>query len=330
MVQARAVVIEGKGDVDVLKLGELEVRSPGPGELLVEVAAAGLNRADTLQRRGAYPAPKGVPANVPGLEYAGTVLEVGDGVSAFARGARVMGIVGGGGMATHVVVHEREAIPVPKALSLEQAAAIPEVFLTAYDALFAQAQLGIGQVVLLHAVGSGIGTAALQLARATGARPIGTSRSEAKLQRCKELGLEHAILTSDKRFAARVHELSAGHGADVILDTVGAGYLSENIAALALQGRLVLIGLMAGATAELSLGTLLSKRAHVMGSVLRSRKLEEKAALSQAFIRDVLPLIEAGKIAPVIDRVLPMAEIAKAHQLMESNDSFGKIILSWQ
>jgi NADPH2:quinone reductase len=329
MVQARAVVIEGRGEVDALRLGTLEVREPGPGELLIEVAAAGLNRADTLQRRGFYPAPPGAPANVPGLEYAGTVARLGAGVSDFAPGDRVMGIVAGGGMATHLVVHGREAIRVPEGMSLTDAAAVPEVFLTAYDALFPQAGLGLGQTVLLHAVGSGVGTAALQLALATGARPIGTSRTQDKLERCKALGLRDAILVQDKKFAAQVAELTGGRGADVILDTVGAAYLGENLNALASGGRLVLVGLMGGAAAELALGTLLAKRARVLGTVLRTRPLEEKAALAQAFSRDVLPLLRRGALKPVVDCVLPMSEIQQAHRRMESNDSFGKIVLSW-
>lgn len=328
-MQARAVVIEGKGDVDVLRLGSLEVRDPGPGEVLVEVAAAGVNRADTLQRRGFYPAPPGAPAQVPGLEYAGTVAQVGAGVSALRVGDRVMGIVAGGGMATHVVVHEREALRVPGGLDLQQAAAIPEVFLTAYDALFAQAGVGMGQDVLIHAVGSGVGTAALQLVRASGARAIGTSRSAGKLERCREFGLQDGLLIADKRFSAQVLERTGGRGVDVILDSIGAAYLGENLASLALRGKLVVIGLMAGATGELALSTLLSKRLQLLGSVLRSRPLEEKAALAQAFSRDVLPLFERGLLSPVIDAVLPMADIAQAHRRMEANDSFGKLVMTW-
>jgi putative PIG3 family NAD(P)H quinone oxidoreductase len=330
MVQARAVVIDGKGDVDVLKIGTLEVRAPGPGELLVEVAAAGLNRADTLQRRGFYPAPKGAPAQVPGLEYAGTVAEIGHGVSDFKPGDRVMGIVAGGGMATHLVVHEREALRVPANLTLEQAAAIPEVFLTAYDALFPLAGVGLGQTVLIHAVGSGVGTAALQLVRSAGGRPIGTSRSEDKLTRCRPLGLSDGVLTADKRFSARVLELTGGRGVDVILDSIGAGYLGENLNSLAPKGCLVVIGLMAGATGELALSALLAKRARIVGTVLRSRPLEEKASLVQAFTRDVLPLLERGAIVPVVDEVLPMREIQQAHRRMEANESFGKLVLTWQ
>jgi putative PIG3 family NAD(P)H quinone oxidoreductase len=331
MTKAHAVIIEGRGDVDVLRLAELPVREPGPGELLVEVAAAGLNRADVLQRRGFYPAPHGAPANVPGLEYAGTVAAAGEGVSEFAAGDRVMGIVAGGGMSSHLVVHAREAIRVPEGMSLTDAAAIPEVFLTAYDALFVQAEIAMGQTVLLHSIGSGVGTAALQLARAASARVLGTSRTQDKLERCKPLGLREGdgILTADKRFAERALELTGGRGADLILDTVGAAYLSENLEALASRGTLVVIGLMGGASGEVALGALLQKRARVQGSVLRSRPLEEKATLAQAFARAALPLFESGALRPVVDAVLPMAEIREAHRRMEQNETFGKLVLSW-
>jgi putative PIG3 family NAD(P)H quinone oxidoreductase len=331
VIEARAVVIEGKGGVEVLKLGTLGVREPGPGEVLVEIAAAGLNRADVLQRRGFYPAPAGAPAQVPGLEYAGTVAALGADVSTTQVGARVMGIVAGGGMATHVVVHERELVRVPARLALEDAAAIPEVFMTAYDALFPQAALALGEVVLLHAVGSGVGTAALQLARAAGVRALGTSRTADKLQRCEPLGLEleDGLLVGDKQFAARVLERTQGRGADVILDTVGAAYLGENLKALAPRGRLCVIGLLGGAGGELALGALLAKRAQIFGSVLRSRPLEEKAALAQAFERHVIPLFDRGLLRPVLDCVLPMADIAEAHQRIESDRSFGKIVLKW-
>jgi NADPH2:quinone reductase len=331
VIEARAVVIDGKGDADVLGLGTLAVREPGPGEVRVAIAAAGLNRADVLQRRGFYPAPKGAPAHVPGLEYAGTVESLGEGVTATAIGARVMGIVAGGGMASHVVVHERELVRVPDALSIEDAAAIPEVFMTAYDALFPQGGLALGQTVLLHAIGSGIGTAALQLVRATGARALGTSRTEDKLARCCALGLDaqDGFLVHDKRFAARVLERTAGRGADVILDTVGAAYLAENLQALAPLGRMVVIGLLGGATAELPLGALLAKRAVLRGSVLRSRSLEEKAELAQSFTRAVIPLFERGAVKPIVDCVLPMSEVAEAHRRLERDQTFGKIVLRW-
>jgi putative PIG3 family NAD(P)H quinone oxidoreductase len=330
MIEAKAVKIAGKGGVEVLSIGTLAVRDPGPGEVRVKVAAAGLNRADCLQRRGFYPAPPGVPADVPGLEFAGTVEALGEGVSGWSVGAPVMGIVAGGGMATHLVLHGRELIAVPKGMTLEDAAAIPEVFLTAYDALCLQAGMGMGQVALLHAVGSGIGTAALQLCLATGARPVGTSRTQDKLERCAELGLRDGILVQDAKFAQALAERTGGRLADAILDTVGAAYLGENLKALAPLGCLVVIGLLGGAAAELPLGLLLAKRGRVAGSVLRSRPLEEKIALARRFAAAVLPLFEAGKLRPVVDAVLPMSEIGEAHTRMEANESFGKLVMRWE
>jgi NADPH2:quinone reductase len=329
MIEARAVCIEGKGDVEVLKIGTLAVRDAGPNELRVKVAAAGLNRADILQRKGYYPAPPGSPAHVPGLEYAGTVEQVGEGVRDFSPGDAVMGIAGGGSMATHLVVHARETMRVPTGMPLTEAAAIPEVFLTAYDALFAQANLRVGQLVLVHAVGSGVGTAALQLARLAGAEVYGTSRSEDKLQRCKQLGLEHFLVVSKNEFAAALAERSGGRGANVILDTIGAAYFAENIKALATGGRLVLVGMLGGATAECPLGLLLAKRATVIGTVLRSRPLEEKAALTQNFARDMLHNFASGALKPVIDTIMPMTDIQAAHKHMESDTTFGKIVLRW-
>lgn len=329
MIEARAVCIQGKGDVDVLQLGTLAVRDAGPSELRVKVEAAGLNRADILQRRGHYPAPPGAPANVPGLEYAGTVEQIGEGVRDFSPGDPVMGIAAGGAMATHLVVHARQVLRVPAGMPLTEAAAIPEVFLTAYDALFAQARLGPGQLVLVHAAGSGVGTAALQLGRLAGADVYGTSRVEDKLQRCRALGLEHGLVASKNEFAAALLERSGGRASDVILDTVGAAYFAENIKALATSGRLVLVGMLGGATAECPLGLLLAKRASVIGTVLRSRPLEEKAVLTQRFARDMLGKFASGALKPVVDVVLPMTEIRAAHQRMEANSNFGKIILRW-
>lgn len=329
MIEARAVCIDGKGDVDVLRIGTLAVRDAGPGELRVKVAAAGLNRADILQRRGFYPAPPGSPAEVPGLEYAGTVEQVGEGVRDFAPGEAVMGIAGGGAMATHLVVHSREVLRVPAGMPLTEAAAIPEVFLTAYDALFVQADLGPGQLALVHAIGSGVGTAALQLGKLAGADVYGTSRSAEKLQRCRELGLEHGLVVDKAAFTSALIEQSGGRSADVILDTIGAAYFAENVKSLATGGRLVLVGMLGGATAECPLGILLAKRARVIGTVLRSRPLEEKAQLTQRFARDMLGQFASGRLKPVIDVVMPMAEVRAAHQRMEANTSFGKIILSW-
>lgn len=309
-------------------MGDTEVRAPGPGELLVEVRAAALNRADILQRKGFYPAPSGVVADVPGLELAGVVAERGAGATRFELGAPVMAIVAGGAMATHAVVHEREAIPVPAGMDLAEAGAIPEVFLTAFDALFVQGGLTLGGTTLIHAVGSGVGTAAVQLARVAGARPIGTSRTRDKLDRCRELGLEDGILVEGGAFATALEQL-VPVGADVILDTIGAAYLEENLRALASRGRLVVVGLLGGVSGTAPLGPLLAKRASIIGTVLRSRPLEEKAALAQRFGREVVPLFVAGRLRPVIDRVMPMDQIAAAHAAMESNETFGKIVLTW-
>lgn len=329
MPSARAVKIRGAGGVEVLHIDDIEVREPGPYEVLVAVAAAGLNRADTLQRRGMYPAPPGAPPDIPGLEYAGTVAALGPGVTAANAGDRVMGIVGGGGMATHLVVHEREIVPVPEGLTLEQAAAVPEVFFTAYDALFRQGRLALGETVLVHAVGSGVGTAALQLGRTAGARVIGTSRTQDKLDRCRDLGLVHGVLVEGARFHQAVQEHTGGAGADLVLDVVGAAYLEENVRALAVRGRMVMLGLMGGLAGSMPLGLLLNKRLTVTGSVLRARPLEEKAALAQEFAARVAPLFARGQLVPVVGDVLPMSEIAAAHERMEKNETFGKIVLCW-
>ncbi len=328
-ITARAVRIREPGDESVLGLGDLEVRDPGFGEVRVAVAAAGLNRADLLQRQGFYPAPPGSPPDVPGLEYAGTVEAVGPGPSELKVGDRVMGLASGGAMATHLVVPAREVLPVPGRFDLATAAAIPEVFLTAYDALVLQGRLAPGEVALIHAVGSGVGTAAVQLARAVGARPVGTSRTREKLERVKSLGCDDGILVEDGRFAEAVRAVTSGRGADVLLDPVGAAYLGENLAALAPRGRMVVIGLLGGRTGELPLGLVLSRRLQITGSVLRSRAPEEKATLAQTARRQLLPLFEAGRLEPVIDTVRPMAEIGEAHAQMASNRTFGKIVLTW-
>jgi len=329
MIEATAVRIVGKGDVDVLELAALPVSAPGPHEVLVRVAAVGLNRADVLQRRGYYAAPPGVPADVPGLEYAGHIEQLGPGVLDLAVGDAVMGIVAGGAMSTHVVVHERECIRVPAGMPIEEAAAVPEVFFTAYDALFDQARLSPGELLLVHAVGSGVGTAALQLGLVCGAEVAGTSRTQSKLDRCRALGLSEGLLVPEKSFAAAFATRFGGRGADVVLDLVGAAYLADSVAALALRGRIVVLGLVGGATAELSLGALLGKRGQLIGSVLRSRPLEEKAALAQSFARNVLPLFTRGKLKPILDCVLPMSEVRAAHRRMEQNETFGKIVLRW-
>lgn len=326
-IGARAVTIRGKGGPEVLSIADVTVGPPGRGEVLVRVHAAGLNRADVLQRKGFYPAPAGAPPDVPGLEYAGVVEALGPGCTR-GVGDRVMGIVAGGGMCTHVVVHERETLDVPGDLDLVRAAALPEVFLTVFDALEVQAGLAPGDAVLVHAIGSGIGTAALQFARLRGATCIGTTRSSRKRDAARALGLEHAIVVEDGRFAEAVRAIHP-RGADVVLDTIGAAYLEQNVEALAHRGRLVAIGLLGGAKGTLALGALLAKRATVVGSTLRARPLEEKIALAQRAGRELGPAFASGALAPVIDAVLPMADVAEAHRRLEADEPFGKLVLAW-
>jgi NADPH2:quinone reductase len=314
----------------VLAMEERPVPEPGPGEIRVRVQASALNRADLLQRRGSYPAPPGAPADVPGLEYAGEVDAMGVGAGLWAVGNRVMGIVGGGGHAEYVVVHEREAIRIPQTHSVEEAAAIPEAFLTAYDALFRQLDLKVGERVLIHAVGSGVGTAALQLARAAGAITLGTSRTPEKLKRAEEeLGLEVGIDTGREDLAEAVNQATYGSGVHAVLDLVGGTLLEASLRVLALKGRAIVVGTTAGSKAEIDLGLLLRRRIHLFGTVLRSRPLEEKIALAREFSSSVLPLLSSGRIRPVVDSSFSFADIRKAHERMESNATFGKIVLTW-
>jgi NADPH:quinone reductase-like Zn-dependent oxidoreductase len=368
----RAIVITAPGGPEVLREREVPTPEPGIGEVRVRVRAVGLNRADLLQRRGHYPAPPGAPAQIPGLEYAGMVDDVGAGVTRWRPGDRVMGIVGGGAYAEAVVVHEREALPIPSNLDFDAAAAIPEAFLTAHDALFTLLGLTSGEDLLVHAIGSGVGLAALQLAHAAGARVIGTSRSAWKLQRALELGLDSAIDTGEaagesaggsgravgspeavgggagsvggevqpsgsatggkggKGFDDVVLRETGGAGVAAVLDLVGGAYLAGNLRALASRGRVVVVGLVAGRSAELDLGLLLSKRLTLIGTVLRSRSLEEKVAVAEAFRANALPLFEEGRLRPVVDRVFSFDEVGAAQAYMEENRNFGKVVLRWE
>lgn len=326
----RAIVIARPGPPDVLELREVREPEPGSGQLRVRVAASGVNRADLLQRRGHYAAPPGWPTDVPGLEYAGTVEALGEGVARFEVGERVMGLVGGGGYAEAVVVAEAEVLPVPAGLALEAAAAVPEAFITAYDALFTQLALRAGETLLIHALGSGVGTAGLQLARAAGVRVLGSNRSAWKLERARGLGLDAAICTgADSDWAEQVLQETGGKGVDAILDLVGGDYLRGNVRVLAPRGRLIVVGLVAGRSAELDLGAVLSKRLRIVGTALRSRSPVEKAQVTEAFARDVLPLLADARVRPVVDRVYPAAEAPDAHRRMESGENFGKLVLSW-
>lgn len=329
-IRAKAVCIREPGGPEQLQFGTLEVAAPGPGQVRVEVVGAGLNRADVLQRRGFYPAPAGVPAHVPGLEFAGHVEAIGDGVTGTAVGSRVMGIVAGGAMATHLVISERELLPVPAGLNMEQAAAIPEAFLTAFDALFPRGTLQVGELLVIHAVTSGIGTAALQLGKAAGALVVGTSRSEDKLARCAELGLDAGVVSTGGRFQEALLEQIDGRRPNLIVDLVGGPYFQQNLNVLGTQGRLVVVGLLGGSgKPELPLFELMKKRLRIEGTVLRSRSAEEKATLTQQFIRQCIPFFDSRKLNPILDCTFPMEQIADAHRRMESNDTFGKTVMLW-
>ena len=326
----RAVVIASHGGVEGLEVREVErPLAPAADRVLVRVRAAGLNRADILQRRGFYPAPAGAPQDIPGLEFAGEVVETGDEARAVKVGQRVFGITAGGAQAEYVVVPESTLALVPSNLDWHEAAAVPEAFITAHDALFTQANLSMGERVAVHAAGSGVGLAAVQLARAAGASVYGTSRTAEKLERARGYGLDEAIAVGDDpaAFARAVAELTGGAGVAVILDLVGGPYLQANLEALALRGRLLLVGTTAGASAALNFGVVMAKRLRIIGTVLRARSIEEKAAATRRFAAHVVPLLEREAVRPVIDKVYSLDEVRAAHERLESNASFGKIVL---
>jgi NADPH:quinone reductase len=332
----RAIVMREPGGPEVLELRDVPSPPVYPGHVKIAVAYAGVNRADLLQRQGRYAAPPFVSPDILGLEYTGTVIEVSETVTRHKVGDRVFGLLGGGGYAEHVVVHEREAVAVPAALSDEQAGATPETFVTAYDALVVRGHLGAGQTVLIHAAGSGVGTAAIAIAHALGCTTIGTSRSAKKLVRAEALGLTHGLVPQREtdpaspdliKFADEVRTRTAGRGVDVVLDLVGGDYTRESLASVALGGRIVVVGLTGGRTASLDLGLLLHRRATIVGTVLRSRPLEEKIIAAQLLEGPLTSLLQRGSIAPVVDRVFPFAEAAEAHRYLGENESFGKVLL---
>jgi NADPH2:quinone reductase len=327
----KAAFITRHGGPETLEVFEVEtVAPPTADRVRVRVHAAALNRADVLQRLGHYPAPAGYPQSIPGLEFAGEVDAVGEEVRTWKPGQRVFGITGGGAQAEYVVVPENHLAEIPANLDWTEAAAVPEVFITAHDALFTRAHLRPGETMLVHAAGSGVGTAAIQLARAAGARSFGTSRTGAKLQRAKDYGLSNVVVVADDPwvFVDGVEEWTRGRGVDVIIDLVGATYLEANLRALAAKGRLVLISTTAAAQAMLDFSIVMHKRLTIVGTVLRARSNEEKATATRLFAEQVVPLLADGSVRPVIDRVYRLEEIRAAHARMESNDSFGKIVLT--
>ncbi len=325
----RAVVLREFGGPEVLRFEEVPDPSPGPDEILVDVAATALNRADLLQRKGLYPDPTGAALDIPGLEFSGTVAAIGERVRLWQPGDEVMGIVAGGAYAERLVVHERQTMRVPATVGLIDAAAIPEVFLTAWDALVLQGRLTSGRWALVHAGASGVGTAAIQIAKALRAR-IAVTCSAPKADACRELGADLVFDRSPNDWLADATTAVPG-GFDTILDVIGGDELLRNLAAVALQGRIVQVGTMGGGVAVNTgalLGGMLGKRATLIGTTLRTRPIEQKVAVTRRFATEMLPLFESGELRPVIDRHVPFAQIAGAHELMEANANTGKLVVT--
>jgi putative PIG3 family NAD(P)H quinone oxidoreductase len=321
----RAVVLEAHGGPEVLTIREVPDPAPGPEEVLVDVVGTALNRADILQRMGLYPGPP-TEHEIPGLEYAGRVAAVGDRVRSWSIGDEVMGIVGGGAYAERLVTHERAVLPVPGPVPLTDAAALPEVFLTAYDALVVQGGMTSGRWALVHAGASGVGTAAIQIMKAIGARIIVTA-STGKVDACRELGADIVVDYRNGSFVDAVREATGGAGVDCVLDVIGGEYLDGNVDSVRVGGRIIQVGVMGQGRADFALAKLLPKRASLIGTVLRSRPLEEKIALAQRFRAEMLPLFESGVMGPVIDSRYPFDRIAEAHERMEANANVGKILV---
>ena len=324
----RAIVIEQPGGPEVLVLRDAPTPEPGRGEVRVRVRATAVNRADLLQRMGLYPAPPDSPQQIPGLEYAGEIDAIGAGVLGWKLGDRVFGLVGGGAYAEQLLTHAETLARIPPGLSFTDAAAIPEAFITAWDAMVAQAGLGAGETVLVNAVGSGVGTAAVQIARALSARALGTARTAAKLARAGKLGMDRGFSVENGKFADDVLRATEGRGVDVVLELVGGPYLAEDLVCAASRARIVLVGMMGGTSAELDQTLIMRKRLTIMGTQLRNRPLGEKIAAGQMFAHHIVPLVASGALQPIVERVLPLAEAATAHQLMAANEGFGKLVLS--
>jgi putative PIG3 family NAD(P)H quinone oxidoreductase len=325
----RAAVITAPGGPDVFEIQSRPIPAPGPDELLIRVRSSAINRADLLQRIGRYPAPPGVPADIPGLEFAGEVVAWGASVTGWAVGDRVCGLVGGGAHAEYLVTHARTVAHVPDGLDWSIAGASPEAYITAYDAMVLQAGLQPGERVLIHAVGSGVGLAAVQLVRALGSTAYGTARGAPKLEAAREAGMVAGAQPGEGAWIAdAVAGWTGGAGVHVVVDLVGGDYTAGSLAAMAPRGRLMLIGALAGSKATMDLRLILGKRLTIRGTVLRSRGLAERIEVTEAFARDVLPMLTDGRLAPRIDATFPLDRIGEAHALVEGNGTIGKVALT--
>ncbi len=325
----RAVYIKEFGGPENLEIRVVpDPPKPTGGKVLVRVRAAGLNRADLLQRRGLYPPPAGYSPNIPGMEYAGEIVETGKDVRDLKTGDRVFGIVAGEAQAEYLLTEESHLAQIPDRLDFTQAAAVPEAFITAHDAIFTQGGLKRDESLLIHAVGSGVGLAALQMAKANGAHVFGTSRTADKLEKCGQFGLDEAILVGrEPNFAEIIREKTGDAGVNVILDLVGAAYFEQNLLSLAPKGRMMLVGLTSGRKTEFDMGIALTKRVTLIGTTLRGRSTAEKADATRKFAEDVLPLFETGRVDANVDKIFAVEDVQEAHRYLESNESFGKIIL---
>lgn len=322
----QAIVIEQTDDGPVLSMGEIAAPALEPGSLRLRVVATAVNRADLLQARGFYPPPPGASETL-GLECAGEVVEVGDGVSGWTSGDRAMALLAGGGYAQEVVVDAGSVMRIPDGMEFDQAAALPEVYLTVFLNVFQLGQFPAAGAALVHGGGSGIGTAAIQLLKAAGGRIVVTAGSAQKCARCLDLGADVAVNYNEGDFVEACKQATDGQGVDVVLDSIGGPYLAQNLMALATGGRLVVIGLMGGAKAEINLGLLLARRLQVIGSTLRARPLAQKAAIVAGFLERFGVGLAAGEIAPVVDRVLPLAAAGEAHRVVQASEHFGKVVL---
>ncbi len=323
----QAIVIVKPGDPEVLTWTQVPDPVPAAGEVLIKVAASAVNRADLLQRQGFYPPPAGAPP-YPGLECSGTIIALGAGVTDWSIGDQCCALLSGGGYAEQVAIPANQVMPIPAGVDLISAAGLPEVACTVWSNIVLSARLHDGETLLIHGGASGIGTFAIQAAKALGARVAVTAGSERKLDACRELGADITINYRDADFVAAVRAATDGQGADVILDNMGGSYLARNVEALALGGRLVVIGMQGGVRAELDLGQLMASRASVTATSLRARPNSEKAAICAAVVADVWPLIAAGQIKPIVDRVLPMPQAAEAHRLVAASEHIGKVLLA--